>query len=197
MDPCTEKATSFAAPRGRREAERSLRRYWQDRRGWLVWLVGLVIVIWRTYVSYTQQPASGPDVLVEGMHEVRRVVDGDTLLLANNARVRLQGINAPESVKPDSPVEQWGPEASAFAKAFFERANYRVRLTFSEERQDRYDRYLAFVWHNETMLNEELVRAGLAYARLDYPYSSAMKRRLAAAQEEARQAKRGIWSKGK
>jgi endonuclease YncB( thermonuclease family) len=44
------------------------------------------------------------------------------------------------------------------------------------------------------MLNEELVRAGLAHARLDYRYSGPMKRRLAAAQAEARRAGRGIWS---
>ena len=74
-------------------------------------------------------------------------------------------------------------------------ANNRVRLTFGLERKDRYDRFLAFVWDGDVMLNEELVRAGLAFARLDYRYSGAMKRRLAAAQDEARQAGRGVWSK--
>jgi len=44
------------------------------------------------------------------------------------------------------------------------------------------------------MLNEELVRAGLAHARLDYRYSGTMKRRLADAQDEARAAGRGLWS---
>ena len=44
------------------------------------------------------------------------------------------------------------------------------------------------------MLNEELVRAGLAYARRDYRYSEAMKRRFTQAQDDARRAGRGIWS---
>ena len=44
------------------------------------------------------------------------------------------------------------------------------------------------------MLNEELLRAGLAYARRDYRYSEAMKRRFTQAQEEAQRAGRGIWS---
>ena len=70
-----------------------------------------------------------------------------------------------------------------------------MRLTFSLERQDRFDRFLAFVWDDDRMLNEELVRAGLAQARLDYRYSGLMKQRLAKAQDEARRAGRGIWSK--
>jgi micrococcal nuclease len=132
--------------------------------------------------------------LEEGIHEVRRVVDGDTLLLTSGARVRLQGINTPETVEENHPVEAWGPEAGQFTKDFITHAGGRVRLTFSLERRDRYDRFLAFVWNGDTMLNEELVRAGLAQARLDYRYSGTMKRRLAAAQEEAKRTGRGIWS---
>jgi micrococcal nuclease len=98
-------------------------------------------------------------------------------------------------VKEDSPVEAWGPEASQFTKDFVHHAKNRVRLTFSLERKDRFDRFLAFVWDGEVMLNEELVRAGLAEARLDYRYSGTMKRRLAQAQDEARRTGRGIWSK--
>ena len=97
-------------------------------------------------------------------------------------------------MKPDHPVEPWGPEASQFTKDFIEHAGHRVRLTFSLERKDRYDRFLAYVWDGDTMLNEELLRAGLAHARRDYHYSDAMKRRFTLAQEEAQRAGRGIWS---
>jgi micrococcal nuclease len=170
----------------------SPRRYWYDHRGAAIWLLGLLVVLWRAH-SVAFQPAI-PEQLEEGVHEVRRDVDGDTFLLASGARIRLQGINCPESVKPNWPVEPWGPEASQFTKDFLERAHNRVRLTFSVERKDRYDRFLAFVWDGDVMLNEELVRAGLAEARLEYNYSGAMKRRFAAAQDEARKAGRGIWS---
>jgi micrococcal nuclease len=77
-----------------------------------------------------------------------------------------------------------------------ERADGRVRLTFGLERKDRFDRFLAFVWDGDVMLNEELLRAGLAEARLGFRYSGAMKSRFAEAQEEARRARRGIWSNG-
>ncbi len=133
--------------------KRPPRRYWHEHRGAAFWLVLLLFAIWRAYSAAA--PAS-PERLDEGMHEVRRVVDGDTLLLTSGARVRLQGVNTPETVKPDSAVEAWGPEASQFTKDFIDKAGHRVRLTFSLERKDRYDRFLAFVWDGDVMLNEEL-----------------------------------------
>jgi micrococcal nuclease len=169
------------------------RRYWYDHRSGAFWIVILFVVAWRAYTSGVDS-VTAPEQLEEGVQEVARAVDGDTILLTSGARVRLQGINAPESVKPDAPVEAWGPEASQFTKDFIERAHHRVRLTFGLERKDRYDRFLAFVWDGDVMLNEELVRSGLAQARMDYRYSGTMKRRLADAQDEAKREKRGMWS---
>ncbi len=172
--------------------KRSLRPYYRQPRGLVVGSVCALVVLWRIIAANTA-PVD-PEALAEGMHEVRRVVDGDTLLLTSGARVRLQGIDTPETVREGFAVETWGPQASQFTKDFINRANHRVRLTFSLERKDRHDRFLAFVWNGEVMLNEELVRAGLAHARLDYRYSGAMKSRLARAQDEARRAGRGMWS---
>jgi micrococcal nuclease len=171
---------------------RPARRYWRDHRAAVVWLPCLLVVLWRFYALDSAPPP--PELLEEGIHKVRRVIDGDTFVLASGARVRLQGIDTPETVLANSPVERWGPEASQFTKDFVHHAGGQVRLTFSLERKDRHDRFLAFVWNGDVMLNEELVRAGLAHARLDYRYSGPMKSRLAAAQDEARRAARGIWS---
>jgi micrococcal nuclease len=172
---------------------RKPRRYWRQPRPLAFFLLCCMLVLWRIYAA-PGEAVPPPEALDEGLHHVRRVIDGDTLLLESGARVRLQGIDTPETVKEDAPVEAWGPEASQFAKDFIDRADQCVRLTFSLERKDRHDRFLAFVWNGEVMLNEELVRAGLAHARLDYRYSSAIKRRLSIAQEEARKAGRGLWS---
>ena len=171
---------------------RSNRRYSRGHRALWLWLIVAAVLALR-YFSVEPQPP-GPELLDEGLHQVRRVVDGDTLLLESGARVRLQGIDTPETVKEDHPIESWGREASQFTKNFIAEADGSVRLTFGLERKDQYDRFLAFVWHGDRMLNEELVRAGLARAKLGYRYSGTMKRRLADAQDEAREAKRGIWS---
>jgi micrococcal nuclease len=171
------------------------RRFRPPRRSGYVWLVVLVLVIllryWGQPVGQPPHPASH-DSLPPGEHQVVRVIDGDTLLVDPHARVRLIGVNAPETVKPDWPVEPWGPEASAFTKQFVSGGH--VRLEFDDEPRDAYDRYLAYVWVDDRMLNEALVRAGLARFEPNFHYSSAMKRRFRQAQDEARRKHLGIWS---
>ena len=168
--------------------KRRYRRRWTREILIAICLVGLLVA----RVIYDRAQPIEPEALEEGVFQVQRVVDGDTLLLANNARVRLQGIDTPETVRPDHPVEKWGQEATDFTRDFV--AAGRVRLQFDRERVDEYGRFLAFVWVDNRLLNEELLRAGLARARLGYRYSESMKRRFRAAEEEARAARRAIWS---
>ena len=129
--------------------------------------------------SGAEHAPTGPELLEEGIHEVRRVVDGDTLLLdirrPRSAARHRHARNGPRRLRRRS----LGPGSQPVHQGFHRRAGNRVRLTFSLERKDRHDRFLAFVWNGDVMLNEELVRAGLAHARLDYRYSGPMKRRLA------------------
>jgi micrococcal nuclease len=181
--------------------QRGPRPYWRSIRAYWYWLAVIALLVFQ-WVMYPPRPSppprpTGREVLTEGVHTVRRVVDGDTLLMASGARVRLEGIDTPETVRPNYRVEAWGPEASTFTKDFIKHAGNRVKLTFGDDRLDKFGRYLAFVWDGEKMLNEELVRAGLAEARLGWNFSSALKRRLRLAQDEARRAKRGIWSDAK
>lgn len=99
-------------------------------------LVGLLA----TAPSATADPLR-PKGPVEAGYRVTRVVDGDTIQVerAGSAlTVRLIGINAPESVKPNSPVECFGPQASAFAKSAL--TGRPVRLEFDPS-QGRYDQY--------------------------------------------------------
>src|SRR5262245_49881031 len=100
------------------------RRYWHEPRGLVILLICALLIWWR--FSIPERSAPAPTSLEEGVHEVRRVVDGDTLLLESGARVRLQGIDTPETVMEDQPVEPWGPEASQFTKDFVNRAGRRV-----------------------------------------------------------------------
>jgi micrococcal nuclease len=120
------------------------------------------------------------------------VVDGDTLLLANLARVRLIGVDAPETVDPNRPPEPFGREAAEFTRQAVE--GRVVRLEFDRERTDRYGRFLAYVYVGQSLVNEELVRAGLGRAETRFRYRGDMKRRFLDAEEEARSDARGIWS---
>ena len=126
-------------------------------------------------------------------YRVQRVVDGDTLLLEDGTRVRLLGVDTPETKHPNIPPEPLGFEASKFTRRHVEGRT--VTLQFDRERQDRYHRVLAYVYLDNWMLNEELIRAGFSRAETRFPYSSAMKRRFRAAEKEARNNNRGLWAK--
>ncbi len=141
--------------------------------------------------------------MAEGDYTVVRVVDGDTLLVSpqfspptrdrREIRLRLLGIDCPESVKPDHPVEPWALEAAEFTRHFVSGGS--VRLRFDKRRLDRYDRYLAYVFVADKMLNEELLRAGLAVVSIFPGDSESIARRLRVAAREAEDAQRGVWSK--
>lgn len=170
------------------------RRLWSRRRGASLVAIVLAVLILLRWWQEGRRP-SPPEYLHEGTHRVERVVDGDTLLLANRARVRLLGVDTPETVKPDHPEERFGEEATEFTRRFVAEGAGTVRLRFDRERVDRYGRFLAYVWVGDRMLNEELVRAGLATAQTRYRYSATMKTRFRRAEDEAKAAGRGIWSR--
>ncbi len=153
----------------------------------IFWVVALVVLVLLLQWWYAQ-----PETLAPGVYRVDRVVDGDTLVLANQHRVRLIGADTPETVRPNHPVEPWGPEATEFTRRFV--AGGEVRLQFDGRQKDKYGRNLAHVWVGDRMLEEELIRAGLATAETGYSYSLATKARFLEAQSEARAAGRGIWS---
>ena len=169
-------------------------RFTQRRRPSLLLLAAvLVLIALRVFVFQEREDRVQYDNHAGGeTHRVERVVDGDTLLLANRQRVRLIGVDTPESVKPDSPVEPFGPEAATFVRVLVEGRD--VRLEFDREREDQYGRVLAFVYIGDRLLNEEILREGLGRALLKFPYSGEMKKRFREAEGEAKAARRGIWS---
>lgn len=168
----------------------------RDPRLQLLWIALLVaLALLSKWLEPYLLPSASSEPINEGEQEILRVVDGDTLLLKRNrVRVRLQGIDTPETVKDNTPVQAWGPEATAYTKRFVEEAGGKLFFTIDGEREDQYGRKLRFVWHDERLLNEELVAAGLAKAKLAYDYSQPMKDRLREAQNRARRARIGVWS---
>jgi len=141
--------------------------------------------------------------LTEGVWTVVYVVDGDTIdvgdSVGNKYRVRLIGADTPEVVKPNTPVEPFGPEASEFTKRVIAMANNRVRLAFDGDQVDRYNRSLAMVYlqmpdGSEVWLNELLIREGLARAQTQYRFSKGAKATFQQAEEEAKRARKNLWS---
>jgi micrococcal nuclease len=123
---------------------------------------------------------------------VRRVVDGDTILLTSGERVRFIGVDTPETVKPGAPVECYGRRASLFNHALLD--GRRVRLVYDAERRDRYGRLLAYVYRADDGLfvNAELVRRGYARTLTIRP-NTRYAARFAALADAAAAAGRGLW----
>ena len=127
--------------------------------------------------------------------KVQRVSDGDTFVASvkgRRERVRVIGVDTPESVAPNRPDEPYGEEASDFAKRYLDGAT--VRLAGDAEPRDRYDRMLAYVWLADgTFWNALLAAEGYAQ-QLTIPPNVAyagLFRRLVA---EARREDRGLWA---
>ncbi len=169
-----------------------MRRFSERRRRFLtVAIILLVVVLLRLIDGIL--PLGAPDHLEPGVYRVERVIDGDTLLLALGARVRLIGADTPETVKPNHAVEPFGLEATQFTEQFVAAGGGEVRLELDGPRKDQYDRFLATVWVGERMLNEELLLAGLARLRDEFRFSPPLKARLRHAEQQARAEGRGIY----
>ena len=122
---------------------------------------------------------------------VERVIDGDTILLDGGERVRLIGVDTPETVHPSKPVEYFGKEASAFTRSMAE--GKRVRLEYDWQRQDRYGRTLAYVFLEDgRLLNAEIVRQGYGHAYTRFAFQRMEEFR--ALEREARENGRGLWA---
>lgn len=135
---------------------------------------------------------------------VKRVVDGDTLLLENKAYVRLLGIDTPElhesaklyrdaqrSNQSVETIKQMGKQAYEFTKQLVE--GKRVRLEFDKERYDKYKRTLAYVFLNDgTLLNGRIVAEGYA-SLMTYKPNVKYADLFLKLYREARENKRGLW----
>ena len=124
---------------------------------------------------------------------VVRAVDGDTIevrLGGETEDVRYIGVDTPETVKPGTSVQCFGPQASAFNHGLVE--HRRVRLVFGVERRDVYGRLLAYVHLGDRFVNAELVRRGLART-LTIPPNDRLAGRFERLQQAAAEDGRGLW----
>jgi micrococcal nuclease len=153
----------------------------------LVALVGLLVT--RPWEDAPEGDAGPPTARAY----VTRAIDGDTIEVRLGDRledVRYIGVDTPETVKPDTPVQCFGERASRFEHRLVE--HRWVRLRFGVERRDVYGRLLAYVHLGRRFVNAELVRRGLART-LTIPPNDRRAPLFARLQRRAALAGRGLW----
>ncbi|MCL2763844.1 MAG: thermonuclease family protein [Treponema sp.] len=130
---------------------------------------------------------------------VTRVVDGDTIIVIINEdipdlqrreRVRLLGVDTPETVHPNREAQAYGQEASDYTKMMLEEKT--VYLAFDWDLRDRFGRLLAYVYTGDGIChNAQLIKHGFGHAYTRYPFQFMEEFRNY--EREARSSKTGLW----
>ena len=127
---------------------------------------------------------------------VIRVIDGDTIVVGPNEKVRLIGVDTPETVHPKKAVQCFGKDAKEFTRNMVERKSIRLVLdnaNAARNHKDRYGRTLAYVYFDDsTMLNAELIRRGYAHAYTRFPFRHVVEFRQL--ERTARSQAVGLWA---
>lgn len=174
------------------------RRYrYRKRHGWIAVL--LLVLSWSVF--FAQQAGwldkAGQAAVREqpGLYSVAHFVDGDTIAVNMNGRVekvRFVGVDTPETHKPNTPVQCYGPAAAAFTKNIIGHNNVRLVSDSLSTDRDRYDRLLRYVYLPDgTLVNEKLIQNGYGFYYPYFPFSKS--EQFAADQQAAQTAHKGLW----
>jgi micrococcal nuclease len=130
-----------------------------------------------------------------GLYAVTRFVDGDTITIDMNGTketIRMIGVDTPETHKPNSPVQCYGPAASAFTKNLIGDQRVRLEADPTNQNRDRYDRLLRYVYLPDgRLVSEELIKNGFGFAYTLFPFTK--EAAFVAAEDSAKQANKGLW----
>lgn len=127
--------------------------------------------------------------------EVTKVVDGDTLhviISGKKETIRLLLVDTPETVHPTKQVQPFGPEASNYMKEKLNGEEIQVELGIGE--RDKYGRLLAYVYHDNQMINKLLLERGLARVAYVFEPNTKYIDEFNEIQKQAQNEQVGIWS---
>ena len=144
------------------------------------WLLAIIACLLLLVTGCGSPPATA---------RVTQVIDGDTIVIEGGYRVRYIGIDTPE-LYPEP--EAYAVEAWQANRNLVEGREVRLERDVSET--DKYGRLLRYVYVGEVMVNAELVRRGLAWAKA-YPPDTKYQAYLEELEREAKYAGRGMWAK--
>ena len=150
-----------------------------------------VLLYGHTSFKLPELPAITP-----GYYPVTNVVDGDTIdvnMGGKTERIRLIGVDTPETKKPNAPVQCFGPQASDYTHKTLTGKSVRLEADPQDDNRDRYGRLLRYVYLQDgTLFDEALIQQGYGFAYVLFPFGK--KAEFIKAQDAAQSAKVGLWA---
>jgi micrococcal nuclease len=130
-----------------------------------------------------------------GLYAINHFIDGDTIAVNMNGHtetVRMIGVDTPETHKPNTPVQCYGPAAAAFTKNIIGTQKVRLQADPTNQNRDRYGRLLRYVYLPDWRLVEkELISGGYGFAYTSFPFQK--KDEFVTAESQAKAANKGLW----
>lgn len=159
-------------------------------------LIFLLATAWYAYSPELSQTALQKATDAQpGLYTVEHSVDGDTFSVSMNGKtekVRMIGVDTPETHKPNSPVQCYGPAAAAFTKTTLEGKQVRLEADAENTNRDRYGRLLRYVYLPDgTLVQQKLIREGYGFAYVQFPFSKKVD--FETEQQAARDSNKGLW----
>jgi micrococcal nuclease len=153
----------------------------------------LVVATQSGWIGKSAQTISSND---PGLYAVTKFDDGDTIVVDMNGHaetVRFIGVDTPETHRPNTPVQCYGPEASAFTKSYVGTQRVRLQADPLDTNRDRYGRLLRYVYLADgTLVEDQLLKGGYAFAYTQFPFEK--KSKFVAEESSAKAAGKGLWS---
>lgn len=130
-----------------------------------------------------------------GLYSIDHFIDGDTIAVKMNGKsesVRLIGVDTPETHKPNTPVQCYGPAAAAFTKNLIGSQQVRLQADSLSTGRDRYNRLLRYVYLPDGRLVEaELIKNGYGFAYTQFPFAKSAE--FVQYQDKASSSHKGLW----
>jgi len=165
-------------------------------------LLGIIaVLVWGVIYLVLPKTNINTDKLIftqatPGYYLVTKVFDGDTIAVNMDGReekIRMIGVDTPETHKPNSPVECFGKQASEYTTKALLGKEVKLEPDPLNQNRDRYQRLLRYVFTKEGLLyNAELIKQGYGFAYLSFPFTKADEFRQL--QTEAKNNNAGLWS---
>ncbi len=165
----------------------------------LAGFVAAVIILGLSYfgqeLGWLGQPVAEIEQQNPGLYRVVRFSDGDTITVdmnGTNETIRMIGVDTPETHDPDTPVQCYGPAASAYTKNLIGDQKVRLEADPTNQNRDRYGRLLRYVYLADgRLVQEEIIKNGYGFAYTSFPFTK--KDQFVALEEQAKTEAKGLW----